>query len=257
MTSLSTPFNEYSKKYDNIGLQRDDGILEVTVHTGDGSLVWTSRSHDELAYCFHDIACDRDNKVVILTGTGRSFCSEIDFSTFNLGTPHDWDEIIFEGQRLLNNLLSIEVPVIAAVNGPVTNHPEIPVMCDIVLAAQTATFQDGPHFPSGIVPGDGAHVIWPHVLGSNRGRYFLLTGQELDAKTALEFGAVNEVLSEDALLPRARELARGIAAKPLLARRYARKVLTRELKRIMEADLGFGLAHEALAAIDLGMAAEQ
>lgn len=257
MTRLSTPFAEYSKKYDNIKFQRDDGILEVTVHTADGSLVWTSGSHDELAYCFNDIACDRDNKVVILTGTGDSFCSEIDFSTFSLGTPHDWDELIFEGQRLLNNLLSIEVPVIAAVNGPVTNHPEIPVMCDIVLAAETATFQDGPHFPSGIVPGDGAHVIWPHVLGSNRGRYFLLTGQELDAKTAMEFGAVNEVLSGDALLPRARELAQVIAAKPLLARRYARTVLTRELKRLMQADLGFGLAHEALAAIDLGMAAEE
>jgi 6-oxocamphor hydrolase len=257
MTKLSTQFVEYSKKYDNIKFQRDNGILEVTVHTADRSLVWTSDSHDELAYCFNDIACDRDNKVVILTGTGDSFCSEIDFSTFSLGTPHDWDEIIFEGQRLLNNLLSIEVPVIAAVNGPVTNHPEIPVMCDIVLAAETATFQDGPHFPSGIVPGDGAHVIWPHVLGSNRGRYFLLTGQELDAKTAMEFGAVNEVLSGDALLPRARELARVIAAKPLLARRYARTVLTRELKRLMQADLGFGLAHEALAAIDLGMAAQE
>jgi enoyl-CoA hydratase/carnithine racemase len=254
MTRLSTPFAEYRQKYSNIALERCDGVLEVTVHTGGDSLIWTSTSHDELAYCFNEIACDRENKVVILTGTGESFCSEIDFSTFNLGTPHDWDEIIFEGQRLLNNLLSIEVPVIAAVNGPVTNHPEIPVMCDIVLAAETATFQDGPHFPSGIVPGDGAHVIWPHVLGSNRGRYFLLTGQELDATTALDYGAVNEVWSQDALLPRARELAAGIAAKPLLARRYARTVLTRELKRIMQADLGFGLAYEALAAIDLGMA---
>ena len=85
----------------------------------------------------------------------------------------------------------------------------------------------------------------------------MLTGQELDAKTALEFGAVNEVLAPDALLPRASELARVIADKPLLARRYARTVLTRELKRLMHADLGFGLAHEALAAIDLGMAAEE
>jgi enoyl-CoA hydratase/carnithine racemase len=254
VTKLSAPFAEYSQRYDTIRLEREDGILQVTVHSGGASLVWTTTSHDELAYCFHDIACDRDNKVVILTGTGRSFCSEIDFTTFKLGTPQDWDEIIFEGERLLTNLLSIEVPVVAAVNGPVTNHPEIPVMCDIVLAADTATFQDGPHFPSGIVPGDGAHVIWPHVLGSNRGRYFLLTGQELDAKTALEFGAVNEVLTPKALLPRAWELARTIAEKPPLVRRYARTVLTRELKRLLQADLGFGLAHEALAAIDLGTA---
>lgn len=257
MTRLSTPFAEYSKKYDNIWLEREGGILEVTVHTGDGSLVWTSTSHDELAYCFNDIACDRDNKVVIITGTGESFCDEIDFSSFKLATPQDWDDIIFEGQRLLTNLVNIEVPVIAAVNGPITNHPELPVMCDIVLAADTATFQDGPHFPSGIVPGDGAHVIWPHVLGSNRGRYFLLTGQLLDARTAHEFGAVNEVLTSEQLLPRARELAAQIAAKPLLARRYTRTVLTRELKRVLHADLGFGLAHEALAAIDVAMGSQQ
>jgi enoyl-CoA hydratase/carnithine racemase len=250
MTKLSAPLAEYSQRYDNIRLEREDGILQVTLHTGGASLVWTTTSHDELAYCFNDIACDRDNKVVILTGTGSSFCSEIDFTTFKLRTPQDWGEIIFEGERLLTNLLSIEVPMVAAVNGPVTNHPEIPVMCDIVLAADTAIFQDGPHFPSGIVPGDGAHVIWPHLLGSNRGRYFLFTGQELDAETALDFGAVNEVLAPEALLPRAWELARSIADKPPLVRRYSRAVLTRQLKRLLQADLGFGLAHEALAAIE-------
>ena len=89
-------------------------------------------------------------------------------------------------------------------------------MSDVVLASETAYFQDGPHFPSGIVPGDGAHVIWPYVLGPNRGRYFLITGQELDAKTALEYGAVNEVLPAEKLLPRAWEIAEQIAAKPLL-----------------------------------------
>lgn len=252
MKHFPTPFSEYSTKFENIRLERDNGILLATVHTEGKSLVWTSTAHDELAYCFQNIACDRENKVVILTGAGESFCAEIDFTSFDLGTPHDWDKIIFEGQRLLNNLLSIEVPIISAINGPVTNHPEIPVVSDIVLASETASFQDGPHFPSGIVPGDGAHVVWPYVLGPNRGRHFLLSGRELDARTALEYGAVNEVLAPDALLPRAQEIARTIAEKPLLARRYARKVLTRPLRRLLEADLGYGLAHEALAAIDLG-----
>ena len=81
----------------------------------------------------------------------------------------------------MTNLLEIEVPVIGAVNGPATIHAEIPVMSDIVLASQTATFQDAPHFPRGVVPGDGVHVVWPLLLGQNRGRYFLLTGQTLSA----------------------------------------------------------------------------
>ena len=131
------------------------------------------------------------------------------------------------------------------------DHPEIPVMSDVVIASETASFQDGPHFPSGIVPGDGAHIVWPHVLGANRGRYFLLTGQVLDAGTALEYGAVNEVVAPDRLLDRAWEVARSIAEKPLLARRYARQALTLEFKRLVHEGLGYGLTMEALAVLGM------
>jgi enoyl-CoA hydratase/carnithine racemase len=251
VTRIAPAFEDYAEKYDNIRLERDDGVLQVTVHTNDKSLVWTSRAHDELAYCFTDIACDPENKVVVLTGAGESFCSEIDFTSFNLGTAGDWSHIIFEGQRLLTNLLGIDVPVIAAINGPATIHPEIAVLSDITIASETAEFQDAPHFPSGIVPGDGAHVTWTHILGPQRGRYFLLTCQKLDARQALDFGVVNEVLPVDQVLPRALEIAQMIAQKPALARRYTRVLLTRELKRLMHEQLGLGLAHEALGALSL------
>ena len=251
MPSLALPFDDYAKKYETIELQREDGIVQMTVHSGDKSLIWTSLAHDELAYCFSDLANDRENKVVILTGTGENFCAEIDFASFDLSSAQGWDHVIYEGRRLLNNLLEIPVPVVAAVNGPVLFHPEIPVMSDVVIASETASFQDGPHFPSGIVPGDGAHIVWPHVLGANRGRYFLLTGQVLDARTALEYGAVNEVVPADQLLERAWEVARTIAEKPLLARRYARAALTLEFKRLMHEGLGYGLTMEALAVLGM------
>lgn len=249
---IAPSFEDYRDRYENIRLERsEDGILEVTLHTNGGPLTWTATAHDELAYCFEQISCDPDNAVVILTGAGDAFCPDIDFSSFNLGTPHDWAEIIFEGQRLLNNLLAIQVPVIAAINGPALVHPEIAVINDIMIASDTAQFTDSPHFASGIVPGDGAHVVWNHVLGNTRGRYFLLTGQVLDAQQALDFGVVNEVLPADQVLPRARELAATIAAKPMLARRYVRSVLTRPFKQQMHENLAYGLTHEALAALDL------
>lgn len=251
MTRIAPVFEDYRDRYENVRLEREDGILEVTLHTEGKPLVWTSRAHDELAYCFHQIASDPDNKVVLLTGAGDAFCPTIDFTSFNLGTPHDWAEIIHEGQMLLNNLLSIQVPVVCALNGPALVHPEIPALSDVIIASETMEFSDSPHFASGIVPGDGAHVVWTHLLGLNRGRAFLLLGDTMNAQQALDYGVVHQVLPADEVYPRARQIAESIAAKPTMARRYARQVLTREIKRLMHDNLGFGLAHEALAALDL------
>lgn len=250
MSQAAPRFEQYRDRYQNIRLERDDGILTMTFHTKGRSLVWSATAHEELGYCFTDVGADRDNKVVIMTGTGESFCSEIDAGSFKLSTAGDWDLTFYDGRRLLINLLDIEVPVISAINGPARIHPEIPVLSDIVIASETALFQDAPHFMSGIVPGDGAHVVWPHVLGPNRGRYFLLMGQEIDAQTAMSYGVVNEVLPADKLLGRAREIARYIAEKPALARRYTRVALTQRIKRLMHEGLGYGLAMEALAAVD-------
>lgn len=250
MTSIAPRFDDYRNRYANIRLERDDGILVMTLHTEGREFVWSALAHEELGYCFTDVGSDRANKVVVLTGTGKSFCENIDAASFKLSTASDWDLTFYDGRRLLNNLLDIEVPIISAVNGPARIHPEVPVLSDIVIAGQSAVFQDAPHFMSGIVPGDGAHIVWPHVLGPNRGRYFLLTGQELDAATALDWGVVSEVVPDDRLMPRAMELAQMVAAKPMLARRYTRVALTQRYKRLMNEGLSLGLAIEALAAID-------
>jgi enoyl-CoA hydratase/carnithine racemase len=250
MSSIAPRFDQYRNRYQNIKLEREDGILTMTLQTNGGNFVWSALAHEELGYCFTDIGADRENKVVIMTSTGDNWCAEIDAGSFKLSTAGDWDLTLYDGRRLLINLLDIEVPIISAVNGPARIHPEIPVLSDIVIASETALFQDAPHFMSGIVPGDGAHIVWPHLLGANRGRYFLLTGQELDARTALEYGAVSEVLPVAKLMPRARELAAMIAAKPQLTRRYSRVALTQRIKRLMHEGLGYGLAIEALAAID-------
>jgi len=91
-------------------------------------------------------------------------------------------------------------------------------------------------------------VAWPLVLGPNRGRYFLLTGQKLSAHEALRYGVVNEVLPREQLLGRAWELAQQIAARPTLAVRYARVAMTQVIKRLLLDNLGYGLALEGLGA---------
>ena len=104
--------------------------------------------------------------------------------------------------------------MIAAINGPALRHSELPLLCDIVLASETAEFQDSAHFPTGLVPGDGMHIVYPLLLGPNRGRYFLLTGQSIPARQAQELGLVGEVLPKDKVLARAWELAEQLAKNP-------------------------------------------
>jgi enoyl-CoA hydratase/carnithine racemase len=147
-------------------------------------------------------------------------------------------------------LLEIEVPVISAINGPAWRHSEMPLLADIVLAADTAQFQDSAHFASDVVPGDGMHIVMPLLLGMNRGRYYLLTGQILDARQALDLGLVAEVLAPDKLMARAWELAEGLAKRPTLLLRYTRLLLTEALRRQMHDLLGYGLGMEMLALIE-------
>jgi enoyl-CoA hydratase/carnithine racemase len=252
MKRLAPSLEDYANRYANAELTRSaSGVLEVTLHTQGNSLVWSSEAHDSFAYLFEEIACDPDNEVVILTGAGDAFCDAIDMESFALDTAKQWSDLILEGQRLMSNLLRIEVPVIAAVNGPASIHPDLPMLSDIVLAADTASFSDAAHYPAGLVPGDGAHVVWMHVLGQRRGSYFLMTGEVLDADRSLELGIVNEVLGGGDLMPRARELAETLAAKPRVARRFTRAILTRQWRALMHDQLALGLMSEALGVFDL------
>jgi enoyl-CoA hydratase/carnithine racemase len=239
----------YAPRYEHVAMTRDEhGVLEMRLHTDGGPLVWGDAAHTELVYAFTDVGGDPDNRVVILTGTGDRFIANLDDSWVGAMTPNKWDKIYAHGKRLLQRLLEIPVPVIAAINGPATVHAELAVLSDIVIAADHAYISDAPHFRFGTVPSDGVHIVWPLLLGYNRGRYFLLTAQRLSASEARDLGVVNEVLPADRLMDRAYELAHGLARQPDMTLRYARDAMTQRLKRLILDDLAYGLALEGLGA---------
>lgn len=246
--------SDYQTKYEGIRFDRSaHGVLEMTLHTRGGPAKWGASLdclHAELPRAFLDVGRDPENRVVLLTGTGDSFIDSFDpsFTHHEDSLAAMWARIYDEGLGLLNNLLAIPVPMIAAVNGPALIHAELAVLCDIVLASETAEFADLAHMAgTGSIPGDGVHVVWPMLLGPNRGRYFLLTGERIGAQEARQIGVVAEVHSPDKLMPRARELATWLARKPLPALRHTRMLLVKELRRRMFDELHSGLAHEALA----------
>ncbi|WP_448032709.1 enoyl-CoA hydratase/isomerase family protein [Bradyrhizobium liaoningense] len=245
-------FNTYKDSFANARLIRSEsGVLEVALHTDGGKLVFNGHTHEQFVDLFHEIGSDPDNRVVILTGSGDAFMDAISPDGFDFFSPRGYDKIYREGKKVLMNILDIEVPLIAALNGPVLLHSEYALLADIVLATPETVFQDKPHFDFGIVPGDGVNLLWPEVIGSVRGRYFILTRQILDAQTAKDWGAVNEIVPADGLLARARKIAEGLAALPPLTSRYTRIALTQKLRRIIDEGAGYGLALEGISAAEV------
>ncbi len=255
-----TTFEQYKDTYENFHLEMDDdGILLMRCHSDDGPLIWNADVHNDMADVFADIAGDAEVKVVIHTGTGENYNADWGFLAkgANVDTPAPtmgWapsvefmDNLSWFGRQMLNNLLDIDVPMISAINGPCNMHSEVPLLCDVVLASDTTWFDDGPHFPRGMVPGDGQHIMWPAIIGPTRAHYFLLTNERITAEKALEWGAVNEVHPQDALLERAYEIARDIARRPPMATRFTRRLFTQNWKRLMLDELSHGIALELYA----------
>jgi enoyl-CoA hydratase/carnithine racemase len=250
----------YFTRFDHLKMSRTpEGVLEVRLTTNNGPIVFTGKDHHDFVEAFSQIAQDRDNKVVILTGTDNEWFAQIDGPSLgDITNPRDWNKTWWEGQQVLQNLTSIGVPVIAAINGPATVHSEYALTADIIIASEQAYFQDFPHLTFGIVPGDGMQTVWARAIGDYRARYFLYTQQKISAKEAKELGVVAEVLPDnEALLKRAHEIAGKLLTIPELTRRFMRTMFTQPLRKDLLEQVGYGLGVEGVSATDLKISAEE
>ena len=246
---VPTPrFDEYRETFkDHFKLnRRADGALLAQAHTRGRSVQLSVENHRAFGQLLKTVAADPENELLILTGSGDDFMMEIDPDGFALereNLQHWAYEYAYKDGRINVGALinDLEIPTIGVLNGS-GGHAEMCLMCDITLCAEEAVIFD-PHFNMGSVPGDGIHSCLQELLGVKRAAYAMLTGQLIDAKRALEYGIVNEVLPRAQLLDRAWKLADHIMKQPRITRRLTTQILRRPWKRRITDDLdgGFGI----------------
>lgn len=246
---IQTPeFDEYKERFkDHYTLtRRPDGVILVQAHTRGGPIQLSVQNHRSLGQLYKTIGADPKNEIMIMTGTGKEFMMDADPEGFQLeqeDLAHWAYEYAYKDGRInVSSLVNdLEIPTIGALNGP-GFHTEICLMCDITICSDDAVIYDL-HYDIGSVPGDGIHSCFQELLGVKRAAYALLTGQAIDAKTALEYGMVNEIVPREKLIERAYQIADHIMTQPRTTRRLTTQIVRRPWRQRVTNDLdgGFGI----------------
>ena len=237
-------------------IERDGSIVTLTMNQPATRNALTGNTAvAELVSACNAIADDMSVRAVILTGAGSAFCSGGNvkdmqkYAGDTIAPIAIRDEYRRGIQRLPLALYNLEVPVIAAINGPAIGAGcDLACMCDIRIAADTARFAES-FIKVGIVPGDGGAWLLPRIVGRSKAAEMSFTGEAIDAAQALACGLVSRVVSADRLLDEARGLARRIAANPGPTLRMTKRLLREgehmRLDSLLELSAGFqALAHK-------------
>jgi enoyl-CoA hydratase len=229
-----------------------NGIATVTFNRPEWLNAIDSRAHYELEELWIDIARDRDIRVVILTGAGRAFCAggNIKEMIDIHGTPTGWTtalRAVSSSPRILDNLLNIEQPIIAAVNGDAIGlGATLALFCDIVVMSETAKIGDT-HVRVGLSAGDGGTVIWPMLVGMARAKEFLMRGRLINGTEAERINLVNYAVSADQVMPKATEIADDLNTLPPLAVRYTKRPLNKVVRQQFNLAMDSSIALEMLS----------
>ncbi len=223
---------DYSR-YQTLLIEKDtDGVAVVTLNRPEKRNAVSLQMHHELESVFVDLSNDDDVRSIVLTGAGDAFCAGGDVEGMKTGEFRPGGPAVpfHMVRRLVVNLLEVEQPIVAAVNGDGAGlGATIPLFCDITIMAETARLADN-HVRMGLVAGDGGVVIWPWLVGMARAKEYLLTGQWIDGKEAERIGLVNYAVPQEQVLPRAMEIARRLAQGAPLAIRWTKFSLNKILR---------------------------
>lgn len=238
--------------------EKDGRVAIVTLNRPETrNAIATQEDCDDIAAALRRANDDREVSVVILTGAGQAFCAGGDLKAIRertgigpRATPDDTRANYRRGvHAAIKALAEIEVATIAAINGHAIGLGlDIGVICDLRIAAASAKMASS-FVKVGIIPGDGGAWILTNAIGATRAAELVLTGDTIDAETALKMGVVNAVAPDDQLMAEAKKLAARIAVNPprtiRLAKRLLREAQHSRLHDVLELSAAFqALAHE-------------
>ncbi len=227
--------------------KRDDGIAIATLNRPEKLNAMGGSMMVEYTRLPLEVDSDPDVRVLVLTGAGRAFCAGGDFSPEPGFQNPQYANRMRLSRMVVDNMLDSEKPVIAAVNGHALGlGATAALLCDVVVAARSATFGDT-HVHMGMTAGDGGQLIWPLLIGPAKAKYYLMTGERFDAETAERIGLINFVVDDDQLMDRALEIAGRLASGPLYAIMSSKMGVNKLLKQASNLIMPLTLALEEVS----------
>ncbi|MAQ09841.1 MAG: enoyl-CoA hydratase [Gammaproteobacteria bacterium] len=194
---------------------RSNGVLLVTLNRPDVLNATNARMHYELTQVWATIDADPQTNIVVVTGAGdRAFSAggDLEWISGMVGNPDVIKGVQREAGDIVFNLLSLEKPVISAINGVAVGAGlAVALMSDISIMSETARITDG-HVKLGVGAGDHAAIIWPILCGMAKAKYYLMTADFIDGVTAERIGLVSLCRPQDQVLPAALKIADQLAA---------------------------------------------
>lgn len=240
--------------YTQIQFEASGGVAVLTLNRPDirNAITGQEMVEEVVAVC-EAVNRDETIKALILTATDPSFSSGGNLKDMAArrgifaGTPADIMQQYRHGiQRIPRALHQVEVPTIAAVNGPAIGAGcDLALMCDMRIASDRAVFAES-FVNVGLISGDGGAYFLPRLVGMARACQMTFTGEAIDAETALAWGLVNQVVPHAELIPAARALAGKIAAQPGAALRMSKRLLYLGQGESLDALLEHSAACQAL-----------
>lgn len=219
--------------FTTILVEKEEGVAIVTLNRPHVLNAVDEVMHGELVELWADLAADPEVNAIVLTGAGRAFSAGGDMrwmETTIQGNFLGQRRTMKEALAILEHMLRVEQPIVAAVNGPATGlGATLALFCDIIVMSETARIGDT-HVRAGVVAGDGGTVIWPLLVGIHRAKEYLMTGDLIDGREAERIGLVNKVVPPEELMPTALAYARRLAQGATWAVRWTKLALNQWLR---------------------------